>query len=70
MESIIGIVVIALVASFFSLGVLVGYKWRDRISQQRRAQYLAERIKREQSAALTRTLQLESVSLNGLEREL
>jgi hypothetical protein len=49
MESIIGIV---LIVSLFPLGVWVGYRWRDRISQQRRAEYLAERIKREQSAAL------------------
>ena len=25
------------------LGILIGYRWRDRISQQRRAQYLTER---------------------------
>jgi hypothetical protein len=56
METIIGI------GLALPLGVWVGYKWRDRISQQRHAQHLAERIKREQSAALTRTLQLESVS--------
>jgi hypothetical protein len=49
MESIIGIV---LIVSLFPLGVWVGYRWRDRISQQRRAEYLAERIKRKQSAAL------------------
>ena len=27
----------------FPLGVLVGYRWRDRISHERRARYLAER---------------------------
>jgi hypothetical protein len=27
----------------FPLGILVGYRWRDRISQERRARYLAER---------------------------
>jgi hypothetical protein len=27
----------------FPLGVLVGYEWRDRISRERRARYLAER---------------------------
>jgi hypothetical protein len=30
-----------------SLGVGVGYKWRDRISRARRARYLAEKIGRE-----------------------
>jgi hypothetical protein len=44
MEAIIGIVLALL------LGVLLGYKWRDRISQRRRAQYLAERIEREKRA--------------------
>jgi hypothetical protein len=29
----------------FPLGVLVGYRWRDRISHKRRAQYLVERGK-------------------------
>jgi hypothetical protein len=38
----------------FSFGVLVGYVWRDRISRQRRARYLAERLKREQWAARER----------------
>jgi hypothetical protein len=28
-----------------SLGVVVGYMWRDRISRARRARYLAEREK-------------------------
>jgi hypothetical protein len=68
MESIIGIVLIVLVVSLFPLGVWVGYKWRDRISQQRRAQYLAERINREQSGALTRTLQLESIISSSIKR--
>jgi hypothetical protein len=27
----------------FPLGILVGYRWRDRISQRRRARHLAER---------------------------
>jgi hypothetical protein len=27
----------------FPLGVLIGYRWRDRISHERRAQYLAGR---------------------------
>jgi hypothetical protein len=53
-ESIIGIVLIV-----FPVGVWVGYKWRDRISQQRRAQYLAERIKREQRVALGATKSLD-----------
>ena len=38
MESIIGIVLIMLLVLPFPLGVLIGYRWRDRISQQRRAQ--------------------------------
>ena len=46
MESIIGIVLV------FPLGVWVGYRWRDRISQQHRRQYLAERFEREQREAL------------------
>ena len=29
----------------FPLGVLVGYRWRDRISRERRARYLSERGK-------------------------
>jgi len=29
----------------FPLGVLVGYRWRDRISHKRRARYLVERGK-------------------------
>jgi hypothetical protein len=29
----------------FPLGILVGYRWRDRISQERRARYLADRGK-------------------------
>jgi hypothetical protein len=41
MESIIGIVLV------FPLGIWVGYRWRDRISQQRRALYKAERYVRE-----------------------
>jgi len=36
------------------LGVLLGYRWRDRISQQRRAQYWAERLERERREALER----------------
>jgi len=48
MESIIGIAVA------LALGIFLGYKWRDRISQQRRAKYLAA-LKREQSAALGAT---------------
>ncbi len=27
----------------FPLGVLAGYRWRDRISHERRARYLSER---------------------------
>ena len=36
------------------LGILIGYRWRDRISQRRRAKYLAERTERERRAALER----------------
>jgi hypothetical protein len=35
-----------------ALGILIGYRWRDRISQRRRAKYLAERTERERHAAL------------------
>jgi hypothetical protein len=41
METIIGIGLALL------LGVLLGYKWRYLISQQRRARYLAKRFERE-----------------------
>jgi hypothetical protein len=41
MELIVGIVL----ALF--LGLLIGYRWRDRISQQRRALYKAQRFVRE-----------------------
>jgi hypothetical protein len=34
----------------FSLGVLVGYMWRDRISRARRARYRAARYRAEQEA--------------------
>jgi hypothetical protein len=50
METIIGIGLALL------LGFLLGYKWRDRISQQRRAQYLAERLEREKRAELEREI--------------
>jgi hypothetical protein len=49
MESVIEIVLIVLL---FPLGVLLGYRWRDRISQQHRAQYKAERFVREQREGL------------------
>ena len=49
MESIIEVVLTVLL---FPLGVLLGYRWRDRISQQHRAQYKAERFVREQREAL------------------
>jgi hypothetical protein len=41
METIIGIVLA------LPLGVWLGYRWRDHISRQRRAQYLLERSVRE-----------------------
>jgi hypothetical protein len=40
METIIGIVLT------LPLGVWLGYRWRDRISRQRRAQYLLEQYVR------------------------
>jgi len=48
MESIIEIVLVGLL---FPLGVLLGYKWRGRISQQHRAEYKAERFVRHQREA-------------------
>jgi hypothetical protein len=45
LDTIIGIVL------GVPLGILIGYRWRDRISQQRRAQFLAERTERERRAA-------------------
>jgi hypothetical protein len=48
LETIIGIVLA------LSLGVLLGYKWRDRISERRRVQYLVERTERERRAAMER----------------
>jgi hypothetical protein len=52
MESIFGIVLLALVVSLFPLGIWVGYRWRDRISQHRRAQDKAERFVRQQREGL------------------
>jgi hypothetical protein len=52
MEPIIEIVLIILIVLLFPLGVWAGYKWRDRISQQRRAQVEAERFVRQQHEAL------------------
>ena len=49
MESIIEIVLVGLL---FPLGVLLGYKWRGRISQQHRAKYKAERFVRQQRALM------------------
>jgi hypothetical protein len=37
LDTIIGIVL------GLPLGILIGYRWRDRISEQRRAKYLGER---------------------------
>ena len=53
MEPIIEIVAIVSTVLLFPLGVWVGYRWRDRISQRRRVQYLAERL-REKREALER----------------
>jgi hypothetical protein len=47
METIIGI------GLPLPVGVWLGYKWRDRISQRHRVQYLTERL-REQREALER----------------
>jgi hypothetical protein len=49
------------------LGILLGYKWRDRISQQRRAQYLAERFVREQREALERERKAKASSGNSID---
>jgi hypothetical protein len=49
MESIIEIV---LIVSLFPLGILLGYRWRDRISRQRRAQQSAESFVRRQREVL------------------
>jgi hypothetical protein len=48
LDTIIGIVL------GVPLGILIGYRWRDRISRQRRGQYLAERTERERRAAMER----------------
>jgi hypothetical protein len=48
METIVGI------GLALPLGVFLGYRWRDQISQQRRAQYWAERLERERRKALER----------------
>lgn len=37
------LIVYAVLIFGFPLGILVGYRWRDRISRERRAQYLSER---------------------------
>jgi hypothetical protein len=42
------------IALALPLGFWIGYKWRDRISQQRRARYLDEHFEREQRAATDR----------------
>jgi hypothetical protein len=36
-------IVYAVLIFGFPLGILVGYRWRARVSQERRARYLAER---------------------------
>ena len=41
LDTIIGIVL------GVPLGILIGYRWRDRISQRRRDLYVAERTERE-----------------------
>ena len=44
LDTIIGIVL------GVPLGILIGYRWRDRISQRRHDQYVAERTERERRA--------------------
>jgi hypothetical protein len=59
LDTIIGIVL------GVPLGILIGYRWRDRVSQQRRAQYLAERSERERRAAKERERKVSSDHSNG-----
>jgi len=59
LDTIIGIVL------GVPLGILIGYRWRDRISQQRRAQYLAERTERERRAAMERERNVSSDHSTG-----
>jgi hypothetical protein len=49
MEPIIEIVAIVSTVLLFPLGVWVGYRWRDRISQERRAQR-ERKLKRRRSS--------------------
>ena len=60
METIIGI------GLALPLGVWLGYKWRDLISEQRRTQYLAERL-REQREALERERKAKASSGNSID---
>jgi len=48
LDTIIGIVL------GVPVGILIGYGWRDRISQRRRDLYVAERTERERRAAMER----------------
>jgi hypothetical protein len=59
LDTIIGIVL------GVPLGILIGYRWRDRISQRRRAQYLAERTERERRAAMERERNVSSDHSTG-----
>jgi hypothetical protein len=59
LDTIIGIVL------GVPLGILIGYRWRDRISQQRRAEYLAERTERERRAAMERERKASSGHATG-----
>ena len=59
LDTIIGIVL------GVPLGILIGYTWRDRISQRRRAQYLAERTERERRAAMERERNVSSDHSTG-----
>ena len=61
METIVGI------GLALPLGVFLNYRWRDRISQQRRAQYLAERFVREQREALERERKAKASSGNSID---
>src|SRR3954470_1486409 len=54
----------------FGLGVLLGYQWRELISQRRRAQFRAERV-RDEREAIERERQAKassSISIDGVSR--
>ena len=59
LDTIIGIVL------GVPLGILIGYRWRDRISQRRRDHYLAERTQRERRSAMEQERKASSAHGNG-----